>query len=80
MEVGGYSRLWPARDPPFPSTSDTGFGFHCRHLPRGAHKRPAAARCHEADEERGSEPLPWAVGERSNFIKFPTHTQDHGDA
>ena len=21
-----------------------------------------------------------AVGERSNFKKFPTHTQDHGDA
>ena len=24
--------------------------------------------------------LPLLVGERSNFKKFPTHTQDHGDA
>lgn len=60
MEVGAHSRLWPPRDPPSPPTVGTCFGFHCRHLPRGAHRRPAAARrYHEGGEERGPDPLTW---------------------
>ena len=37
-----------------------------------------------AEERERTKVVPYAldvgVGERSNFKKFPTHTQDHGDA
>ena len=44
---------------------------------------PAAPAQGHATTGRRANPtisVPAAVGERSNFKKIPTHTQDHGDA
>ena len=41
---------------------------------------PSARQRVDGDDEVTGAGLHLSVGERSNFKKFPTHTQDHGDA